>query len=216
MLRNGRLVLPREAELVGRVRRLEHYTSPREFWICALEFTEVAFAEDGQIVHPEFLREAALLRSNSRRGPSDPADVAGELPSVGTFMAEGRNFSLKAGFRMGFRDLDDYCVRSNLHLPHATAVAIKRNSSVLTYLKHLPEPGGADGRRGTAAFGNSFGISTASRGGGWRRMRGGGYRDPSRCHHRSGRYSQSPLRVDRPEICRAADSEAGPWIQHRF
>jgi hypothetical protein len=99
VLRNGRLVLPREAELVGRVRRLEHYTSPRE-WICALEFTEVAFAEDGQIVHSGFF---GRLRSYDRTAgvdPPTPADVAGELPSVGTFMAEGRNFSLKAGFRM--------------------------------------------------------------------------------------------------------------------
>ena len=50
----GGLLLPRGAEVVGRVRRMEHYTTPYEYWIAALEFTDVVFTREEVTEHVRF------------------------------------------------------------------------------------------------------------------------------------------------------------------
>ncbi len=114
----GRVIVPKDADLIGRVRRLEHYFSPHEYWVGALEFTGVAFIEDGHIVHAGFFGKllaydaaAGVERSIEREQVTDEYPgvlrrtrreklFPGELPGVGTFLAEGASFSLKPGFQM--------------------------------------------------------------------------------------------------------------------
>ena len=112
-----RILIPNGAVVVGRVRRLERYSQSEDYFIVALEFSEMQagasrlrFYADLQSLDPTPAIE--LFLSNSSRDSRDlghrglPVVTTNEqirlpdLPGVGSFFIRGGRFSLPTGFRM--------------------------------------------------------------------------------------------------------------------
>jgi hypothetical protein len=120
---DGRVVVPRDARLTGRIRRLEKYPTPVEHFIVALEFRELTFADKRARFLGE-LEEIGPLAGLSRklslpstRTQSVWRDKVGtattresltteELPGVGTFYMRGSRFRLPPGLRMVWKTKD--------------------------------------------------------------------------------------------------------------
>ena len=117
----GQLFLPRGAQVIGRVRRMEHYTEPYDYWIAALEFTDVFFTHGGTEAHARFTGDLQFydtvpglkqeLASEKTEGVDFGNDgsiqktrrvrlLARQLPGVGTFLLQGPSLTLAKGFHM--------------------------------------------------------------------------------------------------------------------
>ena len=117
----GGLLLPRGAQVIGRVRRMEHYTTPYEYWIAALEFTDVVFTREEVTEHVRFTGSLQFydtlpgLKQEIATERSEGMDlgnfggiqkihreklIARQLPGVGTFLLQGPALTLPAGFHM--------------------------------------------------------------------------------------------------------------------
>jgi hypothetical protein len=113
----GRIVIPNGAVVTGRVRRLERYSQPDDYFIVALEFSEIEagashlrFNADLQEMNRTPGGEQIL--SNSSRYSRDQQSLGAivvtttehvglpALPGVGSFFIRGVRFSLPTGFRM--------------------------------------------------------------------------------------------------------------------
>ena len=113
----GRILIPNGAVVTGRVRRLERYSQPEDYFIVALEFSEIEagasrlrFYADLQEMDRTPGVEQTL--SNSSRYSRDQQSLGAivvtttehvrlpDLPGVGSFFIRGVRFSLPAGFRM--------------------------------------------------------------------------------------------------------------------
>jgi hypothetical protein len=116
----GRLYLPRGAHVSGRVRRMEHYSEPTDYWIAAVEFTDIVFALDGNTVHARFTGSLESydpvpgLKQEIATEKMEHVDLGGnqvdrihreslftrQLPGVGTFLLRGPTLTLAKGFHM--------------------------------------------------------------------------------------------------------------------
>jgi hypothetical protein len=105
--KKGEVVIPRGAQMVGRVRRLEHYLTPNEYLIAALEFTDISFTQDGVAEHARFTGDLqfhdplpGLEQENASQDTRHVKLLGATLPGVGTFVAQGPFLSLPKGFHM--------------------------------------------------------------------------------------------------------------------
>ncbi len=119
---DGRVVVPRDARLTGRIRRLEKYSTPVKHFIVALEFRELTFADKrarflGELeeIGPLAGLSRQLSLSNERTQSLGTDRVVtttresvttGELPGVGTFYMRGNRFRLPPGLRMVWKTKD--------------------------------------------------------------------------------------------------------------
>jgi len=118
---NGEILIPKGALLRGRIRRLERYVTPRDYYIVGLQFTELEFPGH----HAQFAGELYELDSgaglDAYLGPFRPqsgftggtrtrseseAYWTAPAPGVGTFFVEGVNFRLPAGLHMVWQTVD--------------------------------------------------------------------------------------------------------------
>ena len=93
---HSEVVLPKGARITGRVRRLERYREPAPHFIVSLEFTTVE-ADSRRASFFGQLQQTERLVSVSR------TRAAAELPGVGTFLVDGLEFLLPAGWPMTWR-----------------------------------------------------------------------------------------------------------------
>jgi len=116
---HGAVLIPKGAQLLGRIRRLERQSDPRPHYVVGLEFTDIEFP--GR--HARFIGEMSgmvpvpgltLGISTFSMDKSD-AGVAGNLvrsrtetevvfkvPGVSTFFMEGSDFRIPEGMRMSW------------------------------------------------------------------------------------------------------------------
>ncbi len=114
---HGEVLIPKNALLQGRIRRLERHQDPRPHCLVGLEFTDIEFAEHharfiGQLIGvspipgltfdlstwkaitTDYGPAGSVLRSTS------DAEIPFPIPGVSTFFMEGLAFRLPEGMRM--------------------------------------------------------------------------------------------------------------------
>jgi hypothetical protein len=116
----GQFYLPRGAQIVGRVRRLEHQLTPYEYWIAALEFTDIAFTQDSVTGHARFVGnlqffDTLALKQEIEIERAEGIDLGAtgrlektqherliprQLPGVATFIVRGPSLTVPKGFHM--------------------------------------------------------------------------------------------------------------------
>jgi hypothetical protein len=92
------VIVPKGAQVSGRLRRLEKYTDESPYFVVGLEFTQVDFpgsrarffAELQQIAAPSGLERIARMPTS-------------QLPGVGAVSVRGGELRLAAGLRMVWR-----------------------------------------------------------------------------------------------------------------
>jgi hypothetical protein len=116
------VLIPKDAVLLGRLRRLERESTPRPHYLVGLEFGEVAFAGHharftGEMVgmHPvpgvspilsttkQYQRELGGFGSISTTQIEN--EVPFPVPGVSTFFIEGSAFQLPKGLEMTWRTI---------------------------------------------------------------------------------------------------------------
>ena len=112
--RKGKVIIPNDAAVRGRIRRLERYQSGAD-WIVGLEFTEVeASAGPGPFYadllqmdrQPDLratLSEQVLVNSGGLYQVTPETVTLPELPGVASFFVHGNTFTLSSGLRMAWR-----------------------------------------------------------------------------------------------------------------
>jgi hypothetical protein len=118
----GQIIVSKGSVISGRVRMLEHYTTPKEYFVVGLEFTELAFDHHSarfwawlqshdQIVGlaEAFSKERTTSLGLPRGRRLETTDTEtyrpAKLPGVGVFLLEGNRFLLPAGFAMDWQSL---------------------------------------------------------------------------------------------------------------
>lgn len=112
----GRTLIADGAPVRGRVRRMEHHSDPGDYFVVALEFTEIASPDGGRFRFYADLQdldrvngvEWQLVDSTSRvRGVETVTThltvTFTDLPGVGTFFVRGAKVDLPKGFRTVWR-----------------------------------------------------------------------------------------------------------------
>jgi hypothetical protein len=103
--RQGKLLLPADAVVHGRIRRLEHFDE--NTWIIGLEFTDVETPAGRQTFYADLLEMSTSKVLKMAHGEITRAGVVQiklhDVPGVAAFFATGHTFTVPAGFRTVWR-----------------------------------------------------------------------------------------------------------------
>jgi hypothetical protein len=103
--KNGKTVLPANAVVHGRIRRLEHFDE--NTWIIGLEFTEVETPAGRQLFYADLLDMDTSKILKLKHGETTHAGILEiklhDVPGVAAFFATGHTFTVPPGFHTVWR-----------------------------------------------------------------------------------------------------------------
>ena len=114
VVRKGKIVVPHDSLVRGRIRRLERYQTGAEF-VVGLEFTEVEVNGRSLRFYADLIRmdrrpgirpaldEPVIVRTAGGIQTTSQTVTLHELPGVASFFVNGKTFTLPSGLRTVWR-----------------------------------------------------------------------------------------------------------------